>query len=107
VFHVIQDQAKPAELHNYFVIALLVWACYELVKIVRPFVTGKMPWNSLLARRYRLSSGAALIGICSGLLYLIHGRWAYSSGILDYFVPSSSRTPLDAVARGCPVCIRY
>jgi len=95
VFHVVQNQIKPAELHTYIVIGLLVWACYELARIVRPFVTRKTSWNSLLARRYRLSSAAALMGICSGLLYLMHGRWSYSSGVLDYFVPGSSRTPLD------------
>jgi uncharacterized membrane protein YedE/YeeE len=101
IFHVIPDQTKPTELHNYIVIGLLVWACYELIKVIRPFVTKKVSYKSLFARRYRLSSGAALIGICSGLLYLIHGRWAYSSGVLDYFVPSSSRTPLDGTIAVC------
>jgi len=95
VFHVSSNQVSVKQPDFYIIIALLVWACYELVKIVWPFVTGKATYRSLLARRYRLSSGAALIGICSGLLYLLHGRWAYSSGVLDYFVPSSTRTPLD------------
>lgn len=95
IFRAIQNQIKPAELHDYIVIGLLVWACYELVKIIKPFVAGKISWGGLLASRYRLSSAAALMGICSGLLYLIHGRWSYSSGVLDYFAPSSTRSPLD------------
>ena len=41
--------------------------------------------NSINGKRYRLSSAAALIGVSSGFLYLYHGRWAYSSKILDHF----------------------
>ena len=99
VFHVVGEQTGPVVLHDYMVVALLLWACYELARILGPFVTGKISYRSFLAGRYRLSSGAALIGICSGLLYLMHGRWAYSSSILDYFVPSDSgAAPDGAVA---------
>jgi hypothetical protein len=66
--------------------ALALWALWEIGKIVLPNVRGAGIWRGLTSGRYRLSTGAALIGIGSGLLYALHGRWAYSSKIVDSFV---------------------
>ena len=65
---------------------LVVWAVWEIVNIVRPHLRGKGLWAGLAAGRYRLSTGAAVIGICSGFLYAVYGRWAYSSRLVDSFV---------------------
>jgi len=101
IFRVISDQEKTKEFLNYIVVGLLLWAGYELVRIVRPFISKELSYKSILSRRYRLSSGAALIGISSGLLYLMHGRWAYSSAVLNYFSPSSAGSPLDGTVAAC------
>jgi len=62
-----------------------LWALWEIVKIIRPNLRGGI-WRGIASGRYRLSTGAAFIGICSGALYAIHGRWAYSSKIVDAFI---------------------
>lgn len=74
----------PSQGFSVMLIILVVWALGELVRIVWTIAKHGDYWSSLRAKRYRLSTGAALIGICSGFLYLIHGRWAYSSQIVDY-----------------------
>ena len=74
----------PSQGFSVLLIILVVWALGELVRIVWTIVKRGDYRSSLRAKRYRLSTGAALIGICSGFLYLIHGRWAYSSQIVDY-----------------------
>jgi uncharacterized membrane protein YedE/YeeE len=67
-----------------FLIVLSVWGVYELVRTLwRVVSSGAL--DALVSTRYRLSSGAAVIGVSSGFLYLAHGRWAYSSKIMDYF----------------------
>ncbi len=63
-----------------------IWALWEVMRIVRPNLRGDGLWRGIAADRYRLSTGAAFIGICSGALYAINGRWAYSSTIVDTFI---------------------
>lgn len=82
-----------ADLPTVLLIGISLWALLEFYRIL-----GSIPatgiGKSITSRRYRLSSAAALIGLSSGFLYLFHGRWAYSSKLLDYFAegPSSSFT---------------
>ncbi|HHH43503.1 MAG TPA: hypothetical protein ENK49_05135 [Gammaproteobacteria bacterium] len=59
--------------------ALVAWAVRELILILAPVIKSRRLLPSLFANRYRLSTGAALIGISGGLLYAINGKWAYSS----------------------------
>lgn len=66
--------------------ALGLWGLREIVKIIVPNLRGDGLWQGLTAGRYRLSTGAAIVGICSGGIYAIHGRWAYSSQVVDGFV---------------------
>ena len=73
----------------FLLIVISLWAVLELFWILRSLTTTGLV-KSINAKRYRLSSAAALIGLSSGFLYLFHGRWAYSSKILDYFAQDSS-----------------
>jgi len=66
------------------------WALRELVVIIWSSIKNGDYWSALRAKRYRLSTGAALVGVCSGFLYLIHGRWAYSSQIIDHLTDNQS-----------------
>jgi hypothetical protein len=78
-----------ADLSILLMIGLSLWALIELYRILRSLsATGIV--KSITTKRYRLSSAAALIGLSSGFLYLFHGRWAYSSKILDYFAEDPS-----------------
>ena len=63
--------------------ALGLWGLWEIAKIIGPNLRGDGLWHGLTAGRYRLSTGAAVVGICSGGIYAVHGRWAYSSQIVD------------------------
>ena len=69
------------------VLAILsVWGLWELGRIALPNIRGAGIWQGMKAGRYRLSTGVAMIGIGSGFLYAVHGRWAYSSQIVDSFI---------------------
>ncbi|MGD8617032.1 MAG: YeeE/YedE thiosulfate transporter family protein [Gammaproteobacteria bacterium] len=57
-------------------IALSLWAIYELGRILKPIVKSGNYVSAMTAKRYRLSTAAALIGTCSAFLYLGHGRRA-------------------------------
>lgn len=76
---------------------LALWGAWELVKIVSPNLRGEGLWRGLSSERYRLSTGAALIGICSGFLYTAHGRWAYSGRLVDTFVERPSAQIADPI----------
>jgi hypothetical protein len=65
---------------------LSLWGLWELARIALTNIRGGGIWQGMTAGRYRLSTGAAMIGIGSGFLYAIHGRWAYSSKIVDSFI---------------------
>lgn len=64
--------------------ALAVWGLFELYRLIVSTVRHGLI-SSISRKRYRLSSGAAFIGIASGFLYLFNGRWAYSTKIIDYY----------------------
>ena len=75
--------AAMSDFWSYVTLAVLCgWGIWEIIKIVRPQLVGEGLWRGLAARRYRLSTGAAVVGICSGFLYAVYGRWAYSSRLV-------------------------
>ncbi|MGB5211610.1 MAG: YeeE/YedE thiosulfate transporter family protein [Gammaproteobacteria bacterium] len=63
-----------------------LWGVWEIVEIIGPNLRGDGIWRGISAGRYRLSTGAAIVGICSGGIYALHGRWAYSSQLVDAFI---------------------
>jgi hypothetical protein len=65
---------------------LALWGLWEIARIIGPNMRGDGLWRGLTDGRYRLSTGAAVVGICSGGIYALHGRWAYSSQLVDTFV---------------------
>jgi uncharacterized membrane protein YedE/YeeE len=66
-------------------VALVVWAWagWELWRLWRSRPRSK-PWRErLFASRYRLSAGAALIGISNAFLFTAHGSWAYTGALAE------------------------
>lgn len=77
------------ELPGYLLAALLIWALFELGRLITSASRDGL-LQAITSKRYRLSSSAALIGICAGLLYLLQGRWAYSARLLEQLSDSSA-----------------
>ena len=67
--------------------ALVVWVLWESRGLRRAFRSRRSLKRFLFARRYRLSTAAAVIGISNGFLYAIYGRWSYASGLLEQVAP--------------------
>ena len=59
--------------------ALWLWALWELSRLWRTRNPAGGLFHHLLASKYRLSSGAALLGIGGGTLYALHGAWTYTN----------------------------
>ncbi len=58
-------------------VALWLWALQEAVRLWRR--AQPVGWfDRLWAPKYRLSSAAALLGIVSGVLYMLQGSWTYT-----------------------------
>jgi len=56
---------------------LTLWIVVELFRLFRGFKLTQ--WKQhLFANRYRLSSAAAILGICNGVLFTIIGTWTYT-----------------------------
>lgn len=67
----------PAAWRIPITLALVTWMTWEMVKLRRR--TDGQSWRQrLLASRYRLSTAAVLMGISSGLLYVLIGVWPYT-----------------------------
>ena len=64
------------------IIALFLWALREITRWWRTRSAGTRLHELVLARRYRLSTAAMLIGLANGLLFLAYGRWG-STGMLQ------------------------
>src|SRR6266498_1151112 len=64
------------------IIALFLWALREITRWWRTRSAGARLHELVLARRYRLSTAAMLIGLANGLLFLAYGRWG-STGMLQ------------------------
>lgn len=85
------------ELPGYLLAVLLLWALLELGRLlISASRTGML--QAMTSKRYRLSSSAALIGICSGFLYLLQGRWAYSAQLLEQLSDPASPPYLGSTA---------
>lgn len=79
------DMSTTPEVHWLLLVLLFAFAVREVFIIALPVFRDGNLGNAINARRYRLSTGAALIGISSGLLYALHGKWAYSSLVVQLF----------------------
>ena len=60
-------------------VALSVWAIRQAWRLWRGRPGGQGPRQLLLSERYRLSTGAALIGLSAGILFAVQGAWLYTS----------------------------
>jgi uncharacterized membrane protein YedE/YeeE len=69
--------ALNGELKNILIAALLLWMLIELFRLLRRFSFSQLK-SKCLAPTYRLSSGAALLGITNGILFTLVGTWTYS-----------------------------
>jgi uncharacterized membrane protein YedE/YeeE len=59
-------------------LALALWIFWESVRLWRTAPKGS--WRSrLVARRYRLSTAAAVMGLSNGILYALLGTWSYTN----------------------------
>lgn len=65
--------------HILLVTVLSLWAVRDLVMQWRRRDPGLSFWQRLAAPRYRLSFGALMLGVCSGLLFLLEGNWTYTN----------------------------
>lgn len=61
------------------VLMLLIWATWQLTLLWRCADLQRRPDQWLLAPRYRLSLAALVLGLCSGLLFLLEGAWTYTN----------------------------
>jgi uncharacterized membrane protein YedE/YeeE len=60
---------------------LALWGVWEVARLWRTRPRG-VSWRALaLARTYRLSTAAALIGIANGVLYALNGPWTYTAAL--------------------------
>ena len=73
----------PFELTRPWVLAFLaglgVWVAWEARRLWRTRQPGS-GWNALVRSEfYRLSTAAALLGLSNGILFALHGPWAYTN----------------------------
>lgn len=71
------------EISPLIIAALAIWGVIELGRLLVEALRNGLV-GAITRKRYRLSSAAAFIGLASGFLYLINGRWAYSTRIIDF-----------------------
>lgn len=57
------------------------WAGWELWRLLGKKSAAETWAERLFARRYRLSTGAALIGVSNAFLFTVHGSWAYTGAL--------------------------
>ena len=62
-------------------VVLAVWAIRQAWRLWAGRPGGQGPRRLLLSERYRLSTGAALIGLSAGTLFAVQGAWLYTSTI--------------------------
>ena len=59
--------------------ALVLWGLWEAWRLWCSRPAGQRIRALALAEHYRLSTAALLLGVSNGLLYALHGTWAYTS----------------------------
>jgi len=69
----------PAPLQWSLVAVLTLWAARELTQLWRSRARDQTAWQRLLAPRYSLAFSAMLLGVFSGLLFLLEGMWTYTN----------------------------
>ena len=75
--------AAPAAWRLPATLVLWAWAGWELRRLWRNRPSSE-PWRErLIASQYRLSVGAALIGISNAFLFTAHGSWAYTGALAE------------------------
>ena len=62
---------------------LWIWVIREGTRLWRTRSGSTAWWQLVRADRYRLSTAAAVLGITSGVLYALHGTWAYTGTISE------------------------
>lgn len=62
---------------------LALWGVFELRRLWRTRPAGRAWTQVIFAHSYRLSTGVALIGIANGILFVLHGPWAYTRTFRD------------------------
>lgn len=72
---------SPGPWRPVLVVPVWVWDVRELVRLWRTRVPGMPVLGLLLAERYRLSTAAMMMGLSNGVVYALHGPWAYTSAI--------------------------
>lgn len=65
--------------HATLVTVLMLWAMRELAMQWQRRDQSLTALQRLTAPRYRLSFSALLLGVCSGLLFLLEGTWTYTN----------------------------
>lgn len=65
------------------VATLWIWVIREAARLWRSRRGRTAWWKLVHADRYRLSTAAAVLGITSGVLYALHGTWAYTGTISE------------------------
>src|SRR5690349_999327 len=80
-------------------LAALAWGVYEIVRLWRTRPIGTGFGALMLARQYRLSSAAMLMGLTGALLFLAHGTGGYSSTFQSVIEGMVGTRPYPATAR--------
>ena len=60
-------------------IGLMLWCIHEIRGLWRTRAAGSRIEDLVLSHQYRLSTAAALIGLCNSILYIFYGAWSYTS----------------------------
>lgn len=88
------ELSRPAQLTLVGLLAL--WAARELVMLWRGRAPDQTFWQRLVAPRYQLSFSAMLLGVFSGLLFLLEGPWTYT----NYLREQTSALQIHSAAPG-------
>lgn len=59
--------------------ALTFLVARELIQLWRARAPDLTPWQRLLLPHYKVAFSAMLLGLCSGLLFLLEGMWTYTN----------------------------
>jgi len=82
----------------------LIWALYEIARLWRTRPKDVSLGRLLLARQYRLSTAAMLIGLCGSVIFLLIGSPGYTAtlqSLIEGFIGMGS---LPSITRGVLLC---
>jgi uncharacterized membrane protein YedE/YeeE len=72
---------EPSTAAACFLVLASAWAARDVWRLWRAWPEGASLGQILLASPYRLSAAAAVLGISNGVVYALHGSWAYTTAI--------------------------